>query len=274
MTTTTRPDEFLSAETRDFYRDAMTVFNRAGVPFLVGGAYALQRYTGIERHTKDFDVFVRAEDSGAALDALRDAGFATELTFPHWLGKAYQGDNFVDVIFSSGNGVGRVDDEWFANAVDGEVLGMAARLCPVEEVIWQKAFIQERERFDGADIMHLIHARSDDLDWSRLLRRFGSHWRVLLGHLVVFGYVYPGERHRVPEWVMNDLLVRLQGEVGASTQTGHLCQGTLLSREQYLIDIERWGYDDARREPKGPMTDDAIDHWTRAIQEHPSPAPK
>ena len=30
------------------------------MPFLVGGAYAFARYTGIERHTKDFDVFVRA----------------------------------------------------------------------------------------------------------------------------------------------------------------------------------------------------------------------
>ena len=33
-----------------------------------------------------------------------------------------------------------------------------------------------------------------------------------------------------------------------------VCQGTLLSREQYLIDIDRWGYADARLEPRGPMS--------------------
>jgi hypothetical protein len=28
----------------------------------------------------------------------------------------------------------------------------------VEEMVWQKAFIMERERFDGADVVHLIQA--------------------------------------------------------------------------------------------------------------------
>ena len=42
---------------------------RRACPFLVGGAYAFARYTGIERHTKDFDVFVRPRDFDRALDA-------------------------------------------------------------------------------------------------------------------------------------------------------------------------------------------------------------
>src|SRR5437763_1505759 len=82
---------------------------RAGVPFLVGGAYALNYYTGIVRHTKDFDFFVRPEDTERTLEALAaQQGLHTEMTFPHWLGKVYSGDEFCDVIFSSGNGVCRV----------------------------------------------------------------------------------------------------------------------------------------------------------------------
>jgi hypothetical protein len=271
MQTSPQADGLLSPETRDFYRDTIHVLRRGKVSFLVGGAYALERYTGVERHTKDFDVFVRPEDAGRALGVLAAAGYRTELTFPHWLGKAYLADDFIDVIFASGNGVARVDDQWFEHAVGAEVWGLAVRLCPAEETIWSKSFVQERERFDGADIAHLLRACGPDLDWPRLLRRFGPHWRLLLEHLVVFGFVYPGERDKVPAWVMNDLLVRLQGEVSAPPLPTKVCRGTLLSREQYLIDVERWGYEDARREPRGPMTQDDIDHWTRAIWEDPSP---
>ena len=100
------------------------------------------------------------------------------------LGKGYRGEDFVDVIFSSGNGVARVDEEWFERAVAEEVLGYPTRLIPAEEMIWSKAFVQERERFDGADIAHLIRSRGEGLDWERLLRRFGRHWRAAndLGH--------------------------------------------------------------------------------------------
>jgi hypothetical protein len=251
----------------------MRALDEAAVEFLIGGAYALHRYADVERHTKDLDVFVRPGDIRAALGALAAAGLRTELTFPHWLGKAHRGDDFVDVIFSAGNGEAPVDDEWFANATADEVLGVPARLAPVEEMIWQKAYIQERERYDGADIAHLIRARSQTLDWQRLVRRFGPHWRVLLAQLVLFGFIYPGERHLVPDWVMYGLATRLQAETAAPSPEVRACQGTLLSREQYLPDVERWGYRDPRRQPEGPLTPDDLARWTRAIVEQPSPPP-
>jgi hypothetical protein len=61
------------------------------------------------------------------------------------------------------------------------VMGQPVRLCPAEETIWSKAFVMERERYDGADIAHLLRARAEMLDWRRLTRRFGRHWRVLFG---------------------------------------------------------------------------------------------
>src|SRR5207253_3548162 len=94
--------EGLDPDTALFYRHAIRCLKKAEVPFLVGGAYALAVYTGIVRHTKDFDVFVRPEDCRRALDALAAAGYRTELTFSHWLGKAFHRDGFLDVLFSSG----------------------------------------------------------------------------------------------------------------------------------------------------------------------------
>ena len=49
--------------------------------------------------------------------------------------------------------------------------------------------------------------------------------------------------------------------------TQPLCRGTLLSREQYLTDIRRGGYLDAREMPLGRMTAQQIEEWTDAIDE-------
>jgi Nucleotidyl transferase of unknown function (DUF2204) len=255
----------LNPKTRVFYVKSLAVLNEAGVSFLVGGAYALAKHASIERHTKDLDIFVRRDDRDSVLAALDAAGFRTEVSFPHWLAKAYGDDGYIDVIYSSGNGVVSVDEEWFSYASDGVILGVPVKLCPAEEMIWSKGYVQERERFDGADIAHLIRGRGLSLDWERLLKRFGEHWRVLFGHLVIFGFVYPAERDKIPGWFLKVLSDRLVDEIKCPLPKGQVCFGTLLSREQYLPDIGMWGYHDARLKPMGAMSPEEVAHWTAAI---------
>ncbi|HEV8472733.1 MAG TPA: nucleotidyltransferase [Methylomirabilota bacterium] len=253
------------------YGEALPKLSRSGVPFLIGGAFALERYTGIARDTKDLDIFLRRRDLDAALAALATVGCRTEVTFPHWLAKAVTAEGVIDIIFSAGNGVAVVDDGWFEHAVDATVLGVRVKLCPPEETIWSKASIMERERFDGADVAHLLRACAPGLDWKRLLARFGPHWRILLSHLMLFGFIYPGERWRIPSAVMHEMLGRLAAEVDAPAVDERLCYGTILSRAQYLTDIEEWGYEDARL-TLGTMTADDIARWTDAIEDREPPA--
>jgi hypothetical protein len=130
-------------DTNTFYRRTLHVLRDAGVPFLGGGSHASLQYTGIVRKAKDFDLFLRRSDIDRAMASLRESGYRTELTFPHWLGKAWQHDDFVDLVFSSGNGVSAVDDGWFENAVETQVLGMPVKIVPCEELFWQKAFVME-----------------------------------------------------------------------------------------------------------------------------------
>ena len=261
-------DEVLSTEARDFYRRVMTTLEEERLPFLVGGAYAYARYTGVVRHTKDFDIFVHPRDFERTLTIFEKMGLETERSFAHWLGKGFQGEYFVDVIFSSGNGVARVDDLWFEHAVDESVLDTPAKLIPVEEMIWSKSFIMERERYDGADVAHLLLHCTESLDWQRLLYRFGSNgdWRVLLAHLTLFGYIYPGEAHRIPEPVLETLTERLKRRDGGEPTENRLCRGTILSRSQYRIDVERWGFKDARLRPVGNMSSEEIEFWTEAAK--------
>jgi hypothetical protein len=269
-----RTEQILDPETQTFYCRALTRLQEAGVPFLVGGAYAFERYTGIARHTKDLDVFVREADYRRAIEALEADGCRGEVPFPHWLAKAYCGEHFVDIIFGSGNGIAPVDDAWFEHAVDETVLDVPVLIVPAEEMIWQKSLIMERERFDGADVAHVLRARAETLDWDRLLDRFAEHWPVLLSHLILFGYIYPEERTKIPANLLRTLLRRAEHEATASPATapttadgipdGPICHGTVLSRTQYVVDVEQWGYQDARIEPLGNMTSDQAAEWTEA----------
>jgi hypothetical protein len=150
----------------------------------------------------------------------------------------------------------------------GEVLDHPVRLVPPEEMIWSKSFIMERERFDGADVIHLLFCRATDLDWQRLLGRFDANgaWRVLLAHLVLFGYVYPGETARIPAWAMDHLTGRLREGFGSPEADPRLCRGPVLSRSQYLIDLYRWGFRDARLQPEGNMSVEEVESWTVAAE--------
>lgn len=255
----------LEPRTREFYIQALDVLLGSEVSFMLGGAYAFACYTGIERHTKDLDIFLRPEDRDRALAAFHKAGYETEVRAEHWLAKAHCGDDFVDFIYNSGNGVARVDDLWFQYAPTAEVLGRRVLLTPVEEMLWSKAFVMERERYDGADVMHLIRARGHEMDWSRVMARFRPHWRLLLSHLTLFTFVYPSERHQVPEAVLGELVDRMAME-GTRTASTRIAHGTLISSQQYLTDVNQWGYADAREQPLGPLTPREVEQWTEAVQ--------
>jgi hypothetical protein len=252
-------------DTNAFYRRTLHVLSDARVPFLVGGSHALLNYTGIVRETKDFDLFIRRGDLDTALTSLREAGYGTEVTFPHWLAKAKDGGDTVDLVFSSGNGMCPIDDDWFSRAVDGDVLGMPVKIAPVEELFWQKSFVMERERYDGADLAHIIRSCAEAIQWDHLIARYGDHWQLLLGHLTIFGFLFPSERHRIPRTVMDDLLGRLAAQLDGPPSEDRVCRGTLTSRGQYLTDVGLHGYADARIQPRGNMTAEDCVYWTWAI---------
>jgi hypothetical protein len=256
--------QMIPSAARRFYEETLRALVDARVQFVVGGALALKHWAGIARDTKDLDVFLRRSDVQRAMGVLAARGFTVEVPFPHWLGKVWCGLDFVDVIYDSANGLSPVDDEWFEHAPQCSLWGIPVLVCPAEELIMSKAFVMERERFDGADIYHLLEAHADKLDWSWLLKRFGEHWEVLLGHLLFFSFAYPRRRTIVPPAIMKMLLERARAELGSAPDVD-VCRGTLLSREQYLVDLRERGYTDARIPPWGRLDPAEIELWTAAI---------
>ena len=248
-----------------FYRDVLRILNRANAKYLVGGSLALAHYMHLARRPKDLDIFLPREECMKVLQLLEQHGYATELLHPHWLAKAYCGDLFIDFIFNSGNGVVAVDHTWFDDAPSVKLFGVPVTLCTPEDIVWSKAFIMDRERFDGADVAHLIRDVGSDFNWDKTLARFQNHWRVLLSHLLLYQYIFP-QSNEIPEWILHQLMGKVMEELSRGPTNETVCNGTLLSRDQYLHDVEELGYVDARIEPVGLLPAKDIDDYTRLIR--------
>ncbi len=164
------------------------------VPFLVGGAFAMARYTQIDRPTKDLDLMVRRAHWPAVATALRQRRHLHAPLVPALAGQSAR---------RVGAGGHHLQQRQCRRrrrrhcgsraAVPARVLGYDVALAPPEELVWSKSFLMERERFDGADVLHLILRAGRTLDWDHLCDRFYGHERVLLAHLMLFNYAYPNE---------------------------------------------------------------------------------
>ena len=231
-----------STNAESFYVSAIHDLEAAGVPFMIGGAYAMRVYAGIERDTKDLDIFCKAGDYPRILEALAERGYTTEVTDGNWLAKAFCNEHFVDVIFNSRNGLCPVDDTWLEHARGGKILDVDVKLIPAEEELWTKLYVQDRYRFDGADVNHIIRHMGTELDWQRILMRMEVHWELLLQALIYFRFVYPSEVEKIPEWLMTELLDRMRRQIAVPASKDAICRGPALSQHQYDPDISQWGY--------------------------------
>lgn len=234
-----RPPTFCS-EQETLFREVMELMIRNKVQCVISGAFALHEHTGIWRDTKDLDLFMPAHEVGKALKLLEQDGFETEIPDTVWLAKARRGDYFVDLITGMSNGVVRVDYSWIKRAKRAQVFGSLIRVLAPEELIASKVFVTRRERFDGADICHIIYGTRGQLDWNHLLRLVGEHWEMLLWYLVLYQYVYPARSDYVPREVWDELLHRLKIELRYPNEHVQF-RGSLIDENMFAIDVEEWG---------------------------------
>ncbi|HLU25882.1 MAG TPA: hypothetical protein VKZ58_09265 [Longimicrobiales bacterium] len=232
---------------RSVYRLALRSLNEAGIPYVVSGLYAIFEYTGIYRQTKDLDLLMEPQHVVPAARVLKAQGFHTHLEQAHWIAKALMDEATIDLIYGMGNGLQLIDEAWYRYSRAGILAATPVRVAPAEELIWHRLFISERHRSDMADVVHLILARGDELNWERLLARVGEHWRLLLAQLHFFDFVYPGYRRRVPAWVREELYERAYEEM-YDEGSPRICRGTLVSRFSFAIDVNEWGFRDLRTE--------------------------
>jgi hypothetical protein len=228
-----------------FYSQVLQLMAASDIPFLVSGTYALASYTGIDRPTKDVDVFAKAGDALKILHVFKGHGFDVEIVDERWLARITRGELFVDVIYNMPTVTTPVTDEWFAGAPEAELFGASVRLVPPTQFIWSKIFVQDHHRFDGADVAHMILKRHEEIDWRQLLSHMELYWEVLLIALLNFRFIYPSERGIIPGWLMSELLERLRDQSDVKGPGKKVCRGRIFSPRDYAVDVERWGFSDA-----------------------------
>ncbi|MBU1819972.1 MAG: hypothetical protein KKG00_00470, partial [Bacteroidetes bacterium] len=172
-----------------------------------------------------------------------EKGYETQLTDVRWLAKIFKNDYFIDINFDTVNNICTVDDTWYEHAVQGTFVGENTLFLSPEELIWCKLYVQNRERYDGADVNHILLKKGKDLNWKRLLSRMDAHWHLLLIQILLFQFVYPADYHEiVPRWVFEELMARAHEQYDIPPSQEKVCRGPVIDQTQYMIDIKEWNY--------------------------------
>ncbi len=225
----------------NYYSDALTLLNQNNIQYLVGGGLAFREYTGIIRDLKDMDLFCKAGEYPKILKLFSENGYKTELTDVRWLAKLFRDDMYIDLIFNTVNNICVVDDSWFDNAVSGEAYGVPCRFIPAEE-LWCKVYVQNRERYDGADVNHIILRYGEKLNWERIWSRLEQHWHLLFAQVLIFQFVYPTERDLIPRWLFDKLSELAKNQYDMPLSVEKVCLGPIIDQTQYSMDIKDWDF--------------------------------
>lgn len=237
----------LPQEQQILFREILTLFESRNVACAVAGAFALQEHTGIHRDTKDLDLFLTSETATKAVKLLRDEGFHCETCDPVWLYKAHRDGFFVDLITGMSNAAIVVEDSWIQRAKPATVHGVRTRVLAAEELVASKLFVTRRERFDGADIAHVIYGSRGRLDWQRILQLAAENWEILLWALVLFRFCYPAQTQFVPAEVWRHLMRNFEAAIAQSDPAARF-RGSLIDDKMFAIDINDWGLDNLMQE--------------------------
>lgn len=230
-------------ESTEFYKEALEMLNASGCQYMLGGAFAMFQYTGIFRDTKDLDIFCKSSEYPKILKYFASQGYETELTDVRWLAKIFHGDYFIDIIFDTVSNICTVDDSWYERATQGHFADVPVKFIPVEELIWCKMYVQNRERNDSADINHILLKYGKQVDWKLLLSRLDTHWHLLLAQLIIFQFVYPSDFHDIiPKWLFDELMNRANEQYELPPPVEKVCRGPLIDQTQYQVDVKEWGY--------------------------------
>lgn len=193
------------------YVSAMETLRGAGIRFMLGGGFAQGSFSGRWRHTKDIDFYIMPDDRKAAIEALTEAGFVDYYsTLPYdreWIYRSTREGVLVDIIWGMANQRAQVDESWLDRSTPIKVRDQPMLLIGIEEFMWCKLYIVQRDRCDWIDVMNLLYTNGSRIDWDHLIGRLGDDAPLLQAVLTLFGWVHPERALLIPQAVREQLRV-------------------------------------------------------------------
>jgi hypothetical protein len=175
------------------------------IPFALGGGLAQGVYTGRLRSSKDLDIYVTPENRDALVRTVSDCGltdyFEVKEYVRDWIYRAHRDEIIVDVIWAMANRRAQVDERWVMAGPSIELFGEHVRVVPVEELIWSKLYVMQRDRCDWPDIFNVIYCTASTLDWQHLMNRVAEDQPLVKGVLSIFSWVCPARAAAIPRQV-------------------------------------------------------------------------
>jgi hypothetical protein len=195
------------------YQQAMRAVRGAGVEFMLGGGFAQASFTGRWRNTKDIDFYVLPQHRERAVQALTQAGFVdyypTLAYDRRWIYRSTKADVLVDIIWAMANQRAQVDELWFDRADSLRVRDEQLLVMPIEEFMWCKLYIVQRDRCDWIDILNLLFSNGPFIDWDHLIWRLEGDLPLLVSVLHLYGWLHPERASLLPQALRDRLMLPL-----------------------------------------------------------------
>jgi hypothetical protein len=194
--------ELIPDEQWSVYRDAIAAVRTTGLPFMLGGGFALAAYTGRWRNTKDIDFYVLPHQRQKFIDAITNARFVDyydQMPYDRgWIYRGFRDGTIVDLIWAMANRRAEAQPSWFEHGTCLDVRDEPLKVIAAEELLWCKLYVMQRDHSDWPDVLNLIYAVGPDLDWERVLANVGNDLPVLRALLTIFGWLCPNRAAELP----------------------------------------------------------------------------
>jgi hypothetical protein len=104
----------------------------------------------------------------------------------------------VDLIWAMANQRAQVDDIWFERSTPIQIRGENLKVLPMEEFMWCKLYIMQRDHCDWTDVFNLLYAIGPHLDWDHLIERVEEDLPLLKALLIMYAWLCPRMARKLP----------------------------------------------------------------------------
>jgi hypothetical protein len=152
-------------------KKAVAAFERAGIPYLLGGGLAAWARGGSQSY-KDLDFMLKPEDAERALDALVAEGMRPERPAEQWLLKAWDGNLLIDLIHHP-QGL-EMNDEVIERGEEITIFGVVVPVMALEDVFTTKLLAIGEHELDYERVVQMARSLREQVDWREVRRRTTS----------------------------------------------------------------------------------------------------
>ncbi|CAJ38051.1 nucleotidyltransferase [Methanocella arvoryzae] len=151
------------------YREAASVLEANGIPYVVGGGIAVMSF-GRLRDTKDIDFYIMEDHQDLALHHLAEAGYEVDhMSDVGWLAKAFKEGLTIDFILENVGGL-RTDQETLDRGVRRMIGKYEFMIMSPEDLIIRKIMAMRSERNDWFDCISVLSSSYQSFDWDYYIR--------------------------------------------------------------------------------------------------------